>query len=1108
MKNHFFRVFFSVLVLLVHLPGRGEDIDLFVGAAPNAADVPNVLIILDNTANWNTAFVNEKAALVSLFNGLPVDKFRVGLMMFTETGGGGVAGNSGNDGAYVRAAIRLMNSTNKPLYANLINSLDQTGDKSNGGKIGKSMEEAYLYLAARTPHAGNDKGKTDYTGSTNGTAQDKAIYALPGNALASKSATTYISPVLPGCAKNYIIYISNGAAQDNASDTTQATGVLAAAGGSTTAISLTPSGSQDNVADEWAKFLKWGCTSTGTVADALVKIEAYNNGNGTTPAALTVCDYWAASVTGVNFSNVSALNALVLAQAPGGANTTAKVQALVTAVAAASADVFNSLQITTYTVDVNKVTTGQGPGWTALLKSMAAVSSGKYFDVSSSGTQIVDALNTIFSEIQSVNSVFASVSLPVSVNTQGTFLNQVYVGMFRPDQDAKPRWAGNLKQYKLGDVNGSLKLVDADGASAINSQTGFIAECARSYWTPSSVDSEWTFKPQGDCLTVANSQASNYPDGNVVEKGAQAYKLRGSSTRTVKTCSPTMASCTTLTTFNNSNVTQAMLGAASTTERDALINWAIGQDIDDEDIDVVTTAERRLSAHGDVVHSRPVAIDFGSTGSPQVVVFYGANDGMLRAVNANRSAAIGTIPAGGEMWSFMAPEFYSQIKRLRDNTTLVSYPTTTATGALPKTYGVDGPITSFKGTVGGASKAFVYASMRRGGRSIYAFDVTNSLTAPSNPTLKWKIGCPSAANDTDCTGGMSGIGQTWSSPKSLTATGYGAGASPMLIFGGGYDTCDDYDALSSGGANHNCTSSSKGHFVYVVDADTGAVVKAFDSGETRGFVADATIVRDGAGQAIFAYTADLGGNVYRINFAGASTGWTMTKIASLGCSTTASCTANRKFVFAPSVIAVDGNYVVMLGSGDREKPLTYFASSNAVANYFFMFTDKPAVATTTWPGTTDCGAAIICLNSLLNIPSASATPSAADLALKKGWYLGLNSTEQVVTSALTIFGVVTFSTHQPAVPVAGSCSANLGTSRVYNIGFANAKSPTGDVRYADLAGDGLPPSPVGGMVTLDNGTTVPFCIGCSPTSPLEGGKKDSASSGIQHKNRLYWYINK
>ena len=46
----------------------------------------------------------------------------------------------------------------------------------------------------------------------------------------------------------------------------------------------------------------------------------------------------------------------------------------------------------------------------------------------------------IFNEIQAVNSVFASASLPVSVNARGTYLNQVYMGMFRPD--GEPSRAG------------------------------------------------------------------------------------------------------------------------------------------------------------------------------------------------------------------------------------------------------------------------------------------------------------------------------------------------------------------------------------------------------------------------------------------------------------------------------------------------------------------------------------------------------------------------------------------------------------------------------------------------------------------------------------------
>jgi type IV pilus assembly protein PilY1 len=99
-----------------------------------------------------------------------------------------------------------------------------------------------------------------------------------------------------------------------------------------------------------------------------------------------------------------------------------------------------------------------------------------------------------------------------------------------------------------------------------------------------------------------------------------------------------------------------------TAERDLLISWAKGMDIDDEQVNGVTAtttpAERRPSFHGDVVHSRPAAINFGTDPSPEVVVFYGGNDGVLRAVNGNRTANIGSVAAGNEMWAFMAPEFF------------------------------------------------------------------------------------------------------------------------------------------------------------------------------------------------------------------------------------------------------------------------------------------------------------------------------------------------------------------------------------------------------------------------------------------------------------------
>jgi type IV pilus assembly protein PilY1 len=1031
MKNQLLKSLIVATLLAFYLSAKAEDIDLFVGAPPSSTDVPNVLIILDNTANWSTAFTNEMTALQSVFAGLPLDKFRVGLMMFTETGGGN--GNPG--GSYVRAGLRVMNATNRPLYANLVNSLSEAGDKGNGRALGLAMTEAYEYYAAKAAYAGYNKVKRDYpSNSVSSYAASNAVYALTGNAFVSSTSTTYVNPVTSGCEKNYIIYIGNSTStgnvtKDNTSDNSASSGQLynaayaattgdatakAAAGNAAIAqIPISPTGFSDNMANEWARFMK-----------------------------------------------KSALN------------------------------------ITTYSVDVSQGTNGNSDANSALLKSMATISDGKYFLINSSngGSQITAALNSIFSEIQSANSAFASVSLPVSVNTQGTFLNQVYIGMFRPDQDSFPRWNGNLKQYKLGYSGGVLQLLDADNVSAINANKGFITECARSFWTPSTLDSYWAFKPQGTCAT-ANTDISNTPDGNIVEKGAQGYKLRSTTTRTVKTCSD--ASCTAMANFNSTAATQALLGAASTAERDALINWQLGLDVDDENINAITTAEMRPSAHGDVVHSRPVAINYGTDAAPQVVVFYGGNDGLLRAVNGNRTANIGSAAAGSELWAFVAPEFYSKIKRIRDNTVTISFPghTTGTPTPLPKDYGFDGPVTAYKD----ATNAWIYATMRRGGRALYAINATT----PASPTLKWKIGCPNAGDDIGCTSGFTGLGQTWSSPKILKAGGYGSGASPMLIMGGGYDTCQDTDPNSS------CSSSSKGTKIYVLDANTGALLKTFNTDSS--VVADLTIVPDSNGLIKYAYSADLGGNVYRISGVDANSpigttapgSWTITKIAALG----GSSTNNRKFMFPPDILDDNCTYVLLLGSGDREKPLSSYSSATAVANRFFLIKDKPTDTTWLTAENSTCGANVICTNSLFAITTSTA-PTSAELATKpKGWYLALASTEQVVTSAITVFGTVTFSTHEPTAPAAGQCTS-LGTAQVYNLDYTNAAPKSGTVRSQVIVGGGLPPSPVAGMVTLDNGATVPFIIGANPASALQGGDPPPPSSVVRPRSRVYWNIKK
>jgi type IV pilus assembly protein PilY1 len=146
---------------------------------------------------------------------------------------------------------------------------------------------------------------------------------------------------------------------------------------------------------------------------------------------------------------------------------------------------------------------------------------------------------------------------------------------------------------------------------------------------------------------------------------------------------------------------------------------------------------------------------------------------------------------------------------------------------------------------------------------------------------------------------------------------------------------------------------------------------------------------------------------------------------------------------------------------------------------------------------------------LYPIAANDPTPTVAQLATKpKGWYLALAGHEQVVTSALTVFGVTYFGTHQPAVPVLGSCSSNLGKASEYKVEYANAAGANRDedgnlVRGALVKGTdvGLMGSPVAGEVKLDDGRIVPFVnLGIDPASPA------SPSSVTQPKSRVYWYL--
>ncbi|HEY9210705.1 MAG TPA: PilC/PilY family type IV pilus protein [Methylotenera sp.] len=755
-----------------------------------------------------------------------------------------------------------------------------------------------------------------------------------------------------------------------------------------------------------------------------------------------------------------------------------------------------------YTIDVYNAQ--QNNDHTALLMSAAHQGGGKYFSATNEDA-VLNSLKQIFAEIQSVNSTFASASLPVNATNRAQNENQVFIGMFRPDPGMKPRWYGNLKRYQLVfEADGvTVNLGDKNGDVAVNNQTGFISDCAVSYWTTDSlIDAAdpskgyyWSNVPvspsaASKCAGLdATKVYSDLPDGPIVEKGAIAEVIRKGNNPPTTDGTPTWAPNRNLYTTDTAFGT-GLTALSSSVELDATQRlWARGADTQNEDSDTVTSAETRASLHGDVVHSRPLPVTYGDgTG----VVYYGSNDGMFRAINAE---------TGKELWALMPFEFAQAnfVDRLRNNAPLIKYPNTDMTitpTPIPKSYGWDGSIGIAQDKSN--TKVWIYPTMRRGGQMVYAINVTDK----DAPSIMWKHGCYAGS----CSGGFENMGQSWSAPVVVPVEGYTT--EKVALFGGGYDICEDKDEKSP------CSSGAKGANIYVVDAGSGALLKSFST--SNSVASEISVVDMNAdNKADYGYVGDTDGNIYRVDMvtrtvsggvatytARVPSAWTIRKIAE--------AKDGRKFLFQPALLPLvkDGRVYVAIGSGDREHPLvSHYPYKDDVTNRFYVYLDDLAVTS---------GDAVD-LNNLEDKTADAGCSSTSILpgSAKAGWYMDLNQYgkgEQTVTSAIILGGQVAFSTNRPIPPADGTCSTVLGEARGYWVNLFNASgtiassaTTCGGDRSAIFVGGGLPPSPVTGNVYID-GKPVTVVIGAvdhdgGTSTPISPGKVVPAVNPI--RKRIY-----
>ena len=669
-----------------------------------------------------------------------------------------------------------------------------------------------------------------------------------------------------------------------------------------------------------------------------------------------------------------------------------------------------------------------------LLSDTATKGKGQYF-TADSADELTAAFQGAILAILSTDSTFTSPSVAVDSFNRTQSRNDVYFAMFKPIETTD--WRGNIKKLKLAISNGTARLEDRDGDAAIDPSNGQIKVDADTYWSTA--------------------------DGGDVEKGGIGGLLaaRDPATRSIKTNSGTNGA---LEDFSSANLDAQAFGFDVTDPNDpttalfdffgvndqagldAAINYGKGYDVAPDG----TISGTRQWILADMLHSKPVVVNYGTPGAftdpnePDQRIVVGTNGGFLHMFGNDN---------GEEDWAFFPKELAPVLRQRQDNAT-----------SGDRVYGIDAsPIVytrdyNHDGTIDAANdgdKAYVYFGLRRGGRLLYALDIST----PGSPAFMWQVG--------PTTAGFGELGQTWSNPVVTHIPGYVDNNNvrkPVLIFGAGYDENKDATGVA--------TPDTMGRGLFVVDATTGALIWSVTPAANSGTnlqetglvhsVAGAVTTLDSNGDELTdrVYFADTGGNVWRVDMGGnalptsAQDTWRIVKLAAMNGGTAAT---DRRFFNAPDVVRAIYHGLpidaVLIGSGDRTNP-----NATDVSNEFYMIRDEQvAPYFTAAPSYSDCNGADpvddfrcqlpldpndlydVSANLIQDGTTAEQSTAAAALLAANGWRLPLPATgEKSLARSLTIDGKVYFTTFSPDAALTSICEPTPGTGRLYVVDLLTA----------------------------------------------------------------------
>ena len=674
------------------------------------------------------------------------------------------------------------------------------------------------------------------------------------------------------------------------------------------------------------------------------------------------------------------------------------------------------------------------------LLAVAAQKGGGNVYNATDATELKSAFNQIILNILSSDSSFTAPAVTVNAYNNLQHRDELYYAVFKPLSN--PRWPGNVKRYR---ITSDASILDVNDNNAIDATTGFFRDNAKSFWSSS-------------------------PDGHAVTEGGFAGEM--STSRNIYTYTGNSApdnislndSAHRLVT-SNSLLTNTMMGldaSATSDERDELIGWIRGEDVED--------TNSSSSVHNfiaDLLHNRPLVVTYGGTESnPDSTIFAANNMGMLNAINADD---------GSEAFAFIPQDLLPNSLAYFDDITTTSQ----------KTYGLDGELSVWLEESSDADvtiesadgdHVYLYIGMRRGGSNYYALDVTNR----NNPALMWQIEGGS--------GDYIDLAQTWAKPRLATVkwacdnSGNNCTDKKVLIFSGGYDDIHDTATVVS--------TADNGAAIYMVDATSGARLWSAGrpvtptalhdlelSNMQNSITADLTLADTNSdGYLDMMFTVDITGHVWRFDFnadttdaADFATGGIIAKLGDYDSDASNDAANFRRFFYAPDVAfwAPRGKkafFSISVASGYRAHP-----RNTGVSNRIYTLFDSNVFA----PPKDGSGAI-----DYASLDSSDTDPldegdlfdATTSLANKYGnapygWYKNLTAIAEKGLSSPTVFAsALIFSTYSPVGGPNTVCGGDFGGGRVYVLdpltGGGKLKDSLGNiVNYVTLVHAGIPPAP-------------------------------------------------